>query len=64
MLWYVCALSPIYSKKYYNEAIVLLNKALGEEKAEPGIYINRGGELSTQAGHHTPWPFTPQICLA
>ena len=31
-----------FTKKYYNEAVVLLNKAIKAEKAEVGLYVNRG----------------------
>lgn len=31
-------------KKFYDEAIALLNKALSEEKNEKGLYLNRGGQ--------------------
>ncbi|XP_046845454.1 tetratricopeptide repeat protein 16-like [Xenia sp. Carnegie-2017] len=31
-----------FSKGFYDEAIVLLNKAIKEEKNEKGLYINRG----------------------
>ena len=30
-------------KKYFNEAVTLLNKAIREERAEKGLYLNRGG---------------------
>ena len=33
----------LYSKQFYDEAVVLLNKAIKEEKHEKGLYINRGG---------------------
>ena len=32
-----------FSKGYYEEAIILLNKAIKGEKREKGLYINRGG---------------------
>lgn len=32
-----------YEKGYYDDAIVLLNKAIRIEKAEKGFYVNRGG---------------------
>ena len=32
------------SKGFYDEALVLLNKAIKGEKKEKGLYINRGGE--------------------
>lgn len=32
-----------YEKKFYDDAIVLLNKAIKAEKNEKGFYINRGG---------------------
>lgn len=31
-------------KKYYEEAILLLNKALKGEQREKGLYVNRGGK--------------------
>jgi hypothetical protein len=37
------ACNHFYSKGFYNEAVVLLNKAIKEEKNEKGLYINRGG---------------------
>lgn len=33
-----------YSKGSYEEAILLLNKAIKGEKNEVGLYINRGGK--------------------
>ena len=33
-----------FSKGYYEEAVILLNKAIKGEKQETGLYINRGGE--------------------
>ena len=30
-------------KGFYDEAVVLLNKAIKGEKNEKGLYINRGG---------------------
>ena len=32
-----------FTKGYYDEAIILLNKAIKGEKREKGLYINRGG---------------------
>lgn len=32
-----------YDKGFYDDAIVLLNKAIKSEKAEKGFYVNRGG---------------------
>ena len=34
-----------FSKNFFEEAIILLNKAIKGEKAEKGLYINRGGEF-------------------
>ncbi|XP_062514890.1 tetratricopeptide repeat protein 16-like [Corticium candelabrum] len=31
-----------FTKQYYNEAVVLLNKAIKAEKEEKGLFINRG----------------------
>ena len=33
-----------FRRRYFNEAVVLLNKAIKEEKNETGLYLNRGGE--------------------
>jgi len=33
------------SKGFYDEAVVLLNKAIKGEKKEKGLYINRGGKI-------------------
>lgn len=33
----------VLRKGFYNEAVVLLNKAIKGEKNEKGLYINRGG---------------------
>jgi tetratricopeptide (TPR) repeat protein len=33
-----------YEKKFYDDAIVLLNKAIKIEKSEKGFYVNRGGK--------------------
>lgn len=33
-----------YTQGAYQEAVLLLNKALREEQGEKGLYINRGGE--------------------
>ena len=33
-----------FTGKHYEEAIILLNKALKGEKREKGLYINRGGK--------------------
>lgn len=32
-----------YEKRFYDDAIVLLNKAIKIEKSEKGFYVNRGG---------------------
>lgn len=32
-----------FTKDFYEEAIILLNKAIKGEKREKGLYINRGG---------------------
>lgn len=32
-----------YEKGYYDDAILLLNKAIKIEKNEKGFYVNRGG---------------------
>lgn len=32
-----------FTKGFYEEAIILLNKAIKGEKREKGLYINRGG---------------------
>jgi hypothetical protein len=37
------AIIIFYSSGFYDEAVVLLNKAIKEEKNEKGLYINRGG---------------------
>ena len=37
----------LYSKGFYDEAVVLLNKAIKGEKKEKGLYINRGGKYTT-----------------
>lgn len=29
---------------FFHEALTLLNKAIKEDKSEPGLYINRGGK--------------------
>jgi hypothetical protein len=34
-----------FNKGYYDEAVILLNKAIKGEKNEKGLYINRGGGL-------------------
>jgi tetratricopeptide (TPR) repeat protein len=34
-----------YEKKFYDDAITLLNKAIKIEKGEKGFYVNRGGIL-------------------
>eukprot|EP00117_Sycon_ciliatum_P019504 scpid48454/ scgid5413/ Tetratricopeptide repeat protein 16 len=31
-----------FMNQFYNEAVLLLNKAIGREKNDPGMYINRG----------------------
>ena len=33
-----------FTKGFYDEAIILLNKAIKGEKNEKGLYINRGGK--------------------
>ena len=33
-----------FTKGFYDEAIILLNKAIKGEKEEKGLYINRGGK--------------------
>ena len=33
-----------FTKGFYEEAIILLNKAIKGEKREKGLYINRGGK--------------------
>ena len=32
-----------FQKSFYDEAIILLNKAIKGEKNEKGLYVNRGG---------------------
>ena len=32
-----------FNKGFYEEAVLLLNKAIRAEKSESGLYINRGG---------------------
>ena len=32
-----------FVKGFYEEAIILLNKAIKGEKTEKGLYVNRGG---------------------
>ena len=32
-----------FTKGFYEEAIILLNKAIKGEKREKGLYVNRGG---------------------
>ena len=32
-----------FRQRHFNEAVVLLNKAIKEEKTERGLYLNRGG---------------------
>jgi len=34
-----------FSKGFFEEAIILLNKAIKGEKREKGLYVNRGGRL-------------------
>jgi tetratricopeptide (TPR) repeat protein len=34
-----------FEKKFYDDAIVLLNKAIKADKTEKGFYVNRGGQL-------------------
>ena len=34
-----------FTKGFYEEAIILLNKAIKGEKREKGLYVNRGGKL-------------------
>ncbi len=36
-----------FTKSFYDEAIILLNKAIKGEKRERGLYINRGGKHNT-----------------
>ena len=36
-----------FSKGFYEEAIILLNKAIKGEKRERGLYVNRGGKCNT-----------------
>lgn len=33
----------VLRKKHYEDAVMLLNKAIKEERREPGLYTNRGG---------------------
>jgi len=33
-----------FTKGFYDEAIILLNKAIKGEKREKGLYVNRGGK--------------------
>lgn len=33
-----------FSKGFFEEAIILLNKAIKGEKREKGLYVNRGGK--------------------
>lgn len=33
-----------FRQRHFNEAILLLNKAIKEEKMEKGLYLNRGGK--------------------
>ena len=37
-----------FNRGYFDEAVSLLNKAIRAEKAEKGLYINRGGNLNFQ----------------
>ncbi len=32
-----------FRQRHFNEAVLLLNKAIKEEKKEKGLYVNRGG---------------------
>ena len=34
-----------FNKRYFEEAVSLLNKAIRAEKQEKGLYINRGGKF-------------------
>lgn len=36
-----------FKQRYFGDAVTLLNKAISEEKNEKGLYLNRGGQLST-----------------
>ena len=43
-----------FTKGFYEEAIILLNKAIKGEKREKGLYVNRGGKIhvmSLNQGH-------------
>ena len=35
-----------FTKGFFEEAIILLNKAIKGEKREKGLYVNRGGKFS------------------
>ena len=37
-----------FSKTFYEEAVILLNKAIKGEKKEKGLYINRGGKKTIE----------------
>ena len=44
-----------FTKGFYEEAIILLNKAIKGEKSEKGLYVNRGGKcLAERKGHYQP----------
>ena len=34
-----------FRQRHFREAIILLNKAIKEEKREKGLYLNRGGKI-------------------
>lgn len=38
-----------FNRKFYDESILLLNKAIRLEKNEKGLYVNRGGILLIKA---------------
>ena len=40
----VCVRVTTYRRRYFSEAVTLLNKAIKEEKNEKGLYLNRGGK--------------------
>ncbi len=34
-----------FRQRHFNEAVLLLNRAIKEEKKEKGLYLNRGGKI-------------------
>ena len=56
--------NDVFLQEFYEEAVILLNKAIKGEKHEKGLYVNRGGELSVITPHcHSSITFFSTDCF-